>query len=105
MPPEEYGRDRFIRQNGQRLRTRMVRTIQPHDNETNAAFEHRMEAMVDVIERMEGVQSVAYEFERRASSIVECLIEIDHAPRPEFILEDTRPAGGRRGTPRSRRAA
>lgn len=103
--PEEYGHDRFIRMNGKRLRVRMVRTIQPKEVETNAAFERRMEQMIDALEQMSGILRVEYEFERRAGSITQCRIEADHEPREACVLEDSRPAGGRTGTPRSRRAA
>jgi hypothetical protein len=101
MPTDnDYGRDRFIRRNGQRLRVGMVRSIQPNPAETNADFERRMDQLADVLERMDGIMSVGYEFERRAGAIVQCVFDVDHAPRPETVTDDPRPAGGRSGTPR-----
>lgn len=105
MPPNDFGRDRFIRHNGQRLRIGMVRTVQPGEAESNEDFERRMDDMADALEAMSGVLSVEYEFERRKGRIVQCLFDVAHEPRPECVLADSATAGGRSGTPRGRRAA
>lgn len=102
---EIYGHDRFIIRDGQRLRTRMVRTVQPLDGETNANFERRMDAMAAALGKMEKVQSVELEFERRKNAIVQCTIDVQHVPYRVFVMDDESPAGGRSGGGRGQRAA
>ena len=38
-------------------------------------------------------------------AIVQCTIDVQHEPYPEFVIEDARPAGGRSGSPRGRQTA
>jgi hypothetical protein len=99
----DYGRDCFIRKDGQRLRVRMVRTLEPSEAESNADFERRMDLLAEQLEQMDGFQGIAYEFERRDGAIVLCTLDVQHEPRPVAVVEDPRPAGGRSGNPRGQR--
>lgn len=106
MPTDnEYGRDRFLRIGGVRHRTRLVRTVQPKDGETNEEFERRCEAIAAQLDGLAKVRSVETEYEWRRGAIVECTFIVEHEPYPEFVKNDRRPAGGRSGTPRGQRAA
>ena len=97
---DEFGRDRFIRIKGVRHRTRLVRTLQPKDGDTNASFQERMEAIAGQLEGMSRVRSVETDYEWRNGALVECMFIVEHEPYPEFIKDDPRPAGGRNGTAR-----
>lgn len=104
MPSDDYGYDRFIYINGVRHRTVLARTLKPLDGETNTLFEERMEHIARQLGQLDKVKSVEVEFERQRGAIIQCLLVVTHEPYPEFVLGDTRPAGGRL-TPRGQRAA
>lgn len=97
---DDYSSDRFLIQNGTRLRTFMARSILPAAHESNADFERRMTALAAQLAATEGVISVEYVLERRAGHIAQCVIEVRMEPRPVAVLEDARPAGGHFGAPR-----
>ena len=99
----DYGRDFYIWRDGQRLRTRMIRTIEPSEAETNAAFERRIDALAAALQRREGTLGVEYAFERRNGIIVLCTIDVSQEPCPVAVIEDDRLAGGRPDGPRGRR--
>lgn len=101
--PDDFGFDHYIWQNGERLRTRIVRSLRPNLRETNGQFEQRMTTMVAQIAQMHGVLNVAFAFEWRSAAIVECIIDVQHTPRAAPITEDARPAGGRAMPPRGKR--
>lgn len=103
--PDEFGFDHYIWQGDERLRTRLVRSVRPTASETNAAFERRMNEMVRQLAAMQGITRVGFVFERRAGRIVECLLDIEHTPRPSPVLEDDRLAGGRALPPRGSRSS
>lgn len=94
---DEYSFDRFMIQDGTRLRTFMARSILPADHETNAAFERRMLDLGTALEQMDGVTKIELVFERRAGHLAQCVIEVTQQPRPVAVLEDHRPAGGHFG--------
>lgn len=105
MPDQQsnyYGFDHFIWRDGERLRTRYVRNIRPRD-ETNAEFQHAMDRMAAELSAMHGVTSVEYVFAWRDGAIVECILDVQHTPRPIAVIEDDRPAGGRPMSPRGNR--
>ncbi|HEU4322107.1 MAG TPA: hypothetical protein VFS21_03070 [Roseiflexaceae bacterium] len=95
-----YGNNRYIRQDGQRYRVWLARTILPASGDTNSRFEARMERMVDLLSCMSVVDSISYGYEHRDGSIVEFWIEVQHkpiwCPLPAVPEADERPAGGRR---------
>ena len=93
---EDFGSDgyTYVRGDPQRYQTRRVRTILPCERETNAAFERRMELIAQQLTAM-GVASISQEFERRAGSIVQCVLDVVYPPKAAPIAEDNRPAGGR----------
>lgn len=97
---DEYSSDRFLIQDGVRLRTFMARSILPAAHETNAGFELRMTRLAEQLAATEGVIGVEYVLERRAGHIAQCIIEVRMEPRPVAVLEDPRPAGGHFGAPR-----
>jgi len=88
MPTDnDYGRDCYVYQDGRRLRTRMVRTIRPVADETNLAFEERMERLAEAVAGYEDTISVGLEFVRQKGRITECLIDVAQRPRPVAVLE------------------
>jgi hypothetical protein len=99
----DYGRDFYIWKDGQRLRTRMIRTVEPQEAETNADFERRAGQIAASLEQLEAVQRVEYDFERRKGAIVRCTFDIAQEPRPVAVIEDERLAGGRSEIPRGPR--
>ncbi len=101
--PDDFGFDHYIWQEGQRLRTRIVRSLRPGPHETNGQFEERMTTMASQLAQMHGVLHVGFVFEWRVGAIVECIIDVQHTPRPAPILDDERPAGGRSMPPRGNR--
>lgn len=105
MPTDnDYGYDRFVFLKGVRHRTVLARTLVPLDGETNEHFEQRMGHIALQLEQLGKVKSVEVEFERQRGAIVQCLLIVTHEPYPEFVTNDTRPAGGRL-TARGKRAA
>lgn len=100
---DEYSFDRFVFKNGARLRVSFTRTILPTQRETNAQFEQRMNELAEALVAMDGVLDVAYAIERRAGHIAQCVMEVQHEPRPVAVLEDNRPAGGHFGASRGGR--
>lgn len=105
MPSDYFGFDHYTWRDGQRLRTRIVRSLRPGPNETNSQFEQRMTTMAGQLAQMNGVTSVAFALEWREGAIVECIIDVQHTPRPITVVEDDRPAGGRAGGARGRRGS
>ncbi|MBK9711534.1 MAG: hypothetical protein IPO81_09455 [Kouleothrix sp.] len=97
---DDYGTDGYIWRDGQRLRVKMVRTVQPRRDETNSGFEHRMDRLMLQLARMASVLECSYEFERRGGSISLCSITVITKPTPSPIIVDERPAGARHAGPR-----
>ena len=100
---DDFGFDHYTWQDGQRLRTRIVRSVRPGEHETNSQFEQRMAGMAAQLAQMNGVITVGFALEWREGAIVECIIDVQHTPRLVAVLEDSRPAGGRVGGARGRR--
>ena len=105
MPSDYFGFDHYTWRDGQRLRTRIVRSLRPGPDETNSQFEESMSTMAAELAQMNGVTNVGFSLEWREGAIVECIIDVEHTPRPIAVVEDDRPAGGRAGGARGRRGS
>lgn len=102
---DDYGRDTYIRRDGVRLRTAMVRTIRPGDRESNAAFLDRMDTLVDQLQGMPKTLGASYETETREGRITLAVITVAMMPHVSPIAEPDRAAGGRPSGSRGQRAA
>ncbi|GAB4203553.1 MAG: hypothetical protein OHK0022_27820 [Roseiflexaceae bacterium] len=94
-----FGEAEYIRQNGQRYRVLLLRTIRPAPGDSNSRFEARMERMIDLLSSLAVVDSLRYGYEYRDGSIVACWVEVKHQPIHCPVpadQADERPAGGRR---------
>lgn len=100
---DDFGFDHYTWRDGQRLRTRIVRSLRPGPDETNSQFEQAMSTMAGELAQMNGVIDVRFALEWRDGAIVECIIDVQHTPRPIAVVEDTRPAGSRPAGARGRR--
>lgn len=102
---EDFGSDRYtyVRGDDSRYQTGRVRTIHPGDDETNEAFERRMDLLCRQLLGMGGIASVSVDVNRSRGAIVEAIVSIVECPRAAPIAPDKRPAGGRWDGPRGRR--
>ena len=102
---EDFGSDRYtyVRGDDSRYQTGRVRTVHPGDDETNEAFERRMDLLCRQLLGMGGIASVTVDVNRSRGAIVEAIVSIVESPRAAPIAPDKRPAGGRWDGPRGRR--
>src|SRR5262245_3955189 len=75
---EDFGSDRYtyVRGDDSRYQTGRVRTVHPADDETNEAFERRMDLLCRQLLGMGGIASVSVDVNRSRGAIVEAIVSV-----------------------------